>query len=565
MLRVIALLLVLVNVAFAQAPSDPLHQISSDFWGWRAKYRPFSFDDVPRMEHAPGVRDWSGSSIDRHRKELTAFESRLSAMHPDAWPVHEQVDYWLLKSALARTRWELDVFLRWKLDPMFYVEQTVVPLQEILMQAPPFTSEQSEEIVVRAENIPAILQQAKANLLPAASFAQMAISALSDIETRMPRVDRGVSPLLTNDEQRTRFHKAITVGAQALAAYRDWLKASLPTMQPQYIVGEKAYAFYLHNVALLPYSPDELTKMARQDFDRVLTQEALERQRNLGAAALQPAANSDEEIAREKAGEAYIRDYLAKHDLLTVPADMPHWTFKAAPDYVLAFDGFGEQDDFGSASRMTSDGVRWIRPPRKDLSFFEMANATDPRLVTVHEGVPGHFFQLSMARRNPDPIRRQYYDSVSNEGIGFYAERMMLDAGLFDNSPRSRESILRMARLRALRVEVDVKLSTNQFTIEQAAEYLANSVPMDRQAARTDALDYTMAPALGIAYETGKLQIERLLTDARLKQGDKFNLREFQDYLWKNGNVPFALLRWELLGLDDDIKKVKQLQQELPH
>ena len=87
---------------------------------------------------------------------------------------------------------------------------------------------------------------------------------------------------------------------------------------------------------------------------------------------------------------------------------------------------------------------------------------------------------------------------------------------------------------------------------------------MDRQSAIVDAVDYTMAPALGIAYETGKLQIERLLTDARLQQGEKFSVRDFHDYLWKNGNEPLALLRWELLGLDDDIKKIKQLQQELP-
>jgi uncharacterized protein (DUF885 family) len=562
--RITFLLLLLTGAAFAQTPADPLNKISSDFWSWRAKYRPFSFDDVPRMEHAPGTRDWSAAHIASHRKDLADFEKRLSQLTPDKWPVPQQVDYWLVKSALARTRWELDVFPRWKLDPMFYVEQTVVPLQEALMVPPPFSSEQSEEIVVRAENMPAILQQAKENLRPTASFSQMAISALSDIESRLPRVDRGLSPLLVTEDQRARFHRALAADSKALAEYREWLKASLPQMPKQFVVGEKAYAFYLHNVALLPYTPAELTQMARQDFDRVMTQEVLERQRNIGAPVLKVAANTEEEIAREVAGEASIRTFLTQHELLTVPTDMPHWTFKAAPDYVLAFDGFGEQDDFTSASRPNANGVRWIRPPQKQTSFFEMANATDPRLVTVHEGIPGHFFQLSMARRNADPIRRQYYDSTANEGLGFYAERMMLDAGLFDDSPRSRETILRMARLRALRVEVDVKLSTQQFTIDQAAEYLASAVPMDRQAALTDALDYTMAPALGIAYETGKLQVERLLTDARLKQGSGFNLREFDDYLWKNGNVPLVLLRWELLGLDDDLKKVKQLQQELP-
>jgi uncharacterized protein (DUF885 family) len=64
---------------------------------------------------------------------------------------------------------------------------------------------------------------------------------------------------------------------------------------------------------------------------------------------------------------------------------------------------------------------------------------------------------------------------------------------------------------------------------------------------------------LGIAYEIGKLQIERMLADRRLAQGGQFSLREFHDYVWSNGNVPLSLQRWELLGLDDDVKKVDEL------
>ena len=55
-----------------------------------------------------------------------------------------------------------------------------------------------------------------------------------------------------------------------------------------------------------------------------------------------------------------------------------------------------------------------------------------------------------------NPIRRHRYDSVANEGIGFYAEEMMLQAGLFDDNPHTREIIYNFKRLRALRVEVNV-------------------------------------------------------------------------------------------------------------
>jgi uncharacterized protein (DUF885 family) len=229
-----------------------------------------------------------------------------------------------------------------------------------------------------------------------------------------------------------------------------------------------------------------------------------------------------------------------------------------APPYVAAFAGFGELDDFTLPSR-PQDGLRWLLPLSKNPSYFDAAYAKDTRTTGVHEGMPGHFFQLFVAGRNPDPIRRHYYDSGANEGIGFYAEEMMLQTGLYDDSPRSREIIYNFARLRALRVEVDVKLALGELTMSQAADYLARAVPMDKKTAETDAADYVAVPGLGIAYEIGKLQIERMLAERSLQLGDKFNLRQFHDYVWSNGNVPLALQRWELLGLDDDVKKLDQL------
>jgi uncharacterized protein (DUF885 family) len=134
----------------------------------------------------------------------------------------------------------------------------------------------------------------------------------------------------------------------------------------------------------------------------------------------------------------------------------------------------------------------------------------------------------------------------------------MLATGLFDDSPRSREIIYNFMRLRALRVEVDVKLALGQFTIPQAADYLARTVPMDRKTAEGEADAFSSAPGLAIDYEIGKLQIERMLADRRLQLGNRFSLRDFHDYVWTNGNVPLSLQRWELLGLDDDIKKADE-------
>jgi hypothetical protein len=558
-MRPVAIVLIMLSTfSFAQSGADSLNQLASDFWAWRAQYRPFTFDDVPRMEHAGGMRDWSATAIASQRADLSNFERRLKALPAKTWPVAEQVDYRLMGSAMARVRWELDVNPRWQRDPVFYIEQTVVAVQEGLMPPPPFSDERSREIVVRVENIPSILEQAKANLKPVRPCARLAVDSLSDIDARLPRVEAGVAPLWTNDQLRMRLHEAMPKAVTALLEYRRWLNDTLPQMQENSLVGREGYEFFLHRVALLPYTPEQLLAMARQDFERVLAAQAYEHQRNLGVPELKMAANSEEEISRLAHDEAFTRRYLVEHEILTVPPDTPHWTFRVAPPYVAAFAGFGELDDFTLPSR-PQDGLRWLLPLSKNPSYFDAAYAKDTRTTGVHEGMPGHFFQLFVAGRNSDPIRRHYYDSGANEGIGFYAEEMMLQTGLYDDSPRSREIIYNFARLRALRVEVDVKLALGELTMTQEADYLARAVPMDRKTAETDAADYVAVPGLGIAYEIGKLQIERMLAERSLQLGDKFNLRQFHDYVWSNGNVPLSLQRWELLGLDDDVKKLDQL------
>jgi uncharacterized protein (DUF885 family) len=198
-----------------------------------------------------------------------------------------------------------------------------------------------------------------------------------------------------------------------------------------------------------------------------------------------------------------------------------------------------------------------VLPPSPQLGYFWLATAKDPRPEIVHEGVPGHYFQMSLSRRHPDPIRRHYYDSGANEGIGFYAEEMMLQAGLFDDNPRAREIIYNFMRLRALRVEVDVRLALGSFTMAQAADYLAERVPMDKKTAEGEAALFATDPGQAISYQIGKIQILRLLADARLAQGDKFSLRAFHDFVWINGNVPLGLQRWEYLGKDDDLRAIE--------
>jgi uncharacterized protein (DUF885 family) len=124
---------------------------------------------------------------------------------------------------------------------------------------------------------------------------------------------------------------------------------------------------------------------------------------------------------------------------------------------------------------------------------------------------------------------------------------MMLQAGFMDDNPHTRAIIYSFMRLRALRVEVDVKLALGEFTLQQAADYLERTVPMDRKTALSEAAMFSSTPGQAITYQIGKLQIIEMLSDARMKQGAGFSMLDFNDFVWNNGNVPLSLQRWELL------------------
>ncbi len=288
--------------------------------------------------------------------------------------------------------------------------------------------------------------------------------------------------------------------------------------------------------------------MGQQEWNRAVAFEAFEKERNRNVPPLKLASNTDSWIKEAAGKELEIREFLEKHGILTVPNWLQHYTLRPMPEYLRALQGFGETDDFTSPSRLKDNCIRYVESPSGTLSYFWRATAEDPRPITVHEGIPGHYFQLCLSWKHEDPIRRHYYDSGANEGIGFYAEEMMLQAGLFDDSPHTREIIYNFMRLRALRVDVDVKLALGEFTLEQAAKYLEQKVPMDSGTARQEAIAFSTGPGQAITYQIGKLQIMNFLAEARMQQGEKFSLRAFHDFVWKNGNVPIALQRWEYLG-----------------
>ncbi|HMF81169.1 MAG TPA: hypothetical protein VK562_07180, partial [Candidatus Acidoferrum sp.] len=229
-MKVRVALFALIAICVANiAAAESLEKLADDFWTWRAKYAPFTGDDVNRLERPGGIRDWSRASIGQRRNDLKQFETRWKNIDLSSWPVSQQVDYKLIGSALSRVRWELDVNPRWKRDPNFYIAQTLTALVEALTVPAPYDEARSHEIVTRIENIPSILQQGAQNLeRPPVPFATVAINNLDGIREGLRKMTSSLVASTTLNPDK--LNSACERAADALEKFQQQLKEKLPKL-----------------------------------------------------------------------------------------------------------------------------------------------------------------------------------------------------------------------------------------------------------------------------------------------------------------------------------------------
>jgi hypothetical protein len=536
-----------------------LEKLADEFWLWRLATLPDCRDDLPRVERPPGwLPDWSAGAIADRRRTLAGLTRRHRDLDLSDEPVSVQVDGRLLGAALAKVHWELELVRGWQRNPGFYLDQSLVPVYLLLLPPPPFDERRASEIVERLRHVPVVLEQARENLAghAAAPFVRSTLRLLSEVDGSLETAMAALGPNLPA-RQAAALPEATAVASAALAGFRDWLTEGLPRWGDVDPIGPDALAYFLHRVALLPYSTERLRGLGRQEYDRAVATETILRRRHRDAAAPALPQNVAAQVARQAADEYCVRGFYVYRGLLSQPDTLRHYKFTAIPGYLEPLAWLGVTDDLTSPSRVDEDARRYVSAPGEGMPYFEAAAAIDPRTTIVHEGV--HAQQLALSWRHENAVRRHFYDSIPGEGIAFYNEELMLLAGLFDDAPASAVFVANAMRLRALRLEIDIALALGELSIEEATDRLADSVPMDRPTAWEEAVSFAGLPGQALSYQTGKLQIMDLLAAASHEQGEAFDLQAFHDRLWREGNVPLSLQRWELLGLRDHLDEADRL------
>ncbi|MGB5754219.1 MAG: DUF885 family protein, partial [Thermoanaerobaculia bacterium] len=163
---------------------------------------------------------------------------------------------------------------------------------------------------------------------------------------------------------------------------------------------------------------------------------------------------------------------------------------------------------------------------------------------------------------HPSPIRRvpllyNIWDSRA-EGLATGWEEMMASAGLFDDSPRSRELVYIMVAQRAARAIAGLRVQSNEWSVDEAVVFAAEQTPRgwfraDGNLVLFEQQLYLQQPGYGTSYLTGKALIEDLLAERALQLEDEFVLKEVMEEFFATGVIPVSLIRWQMTGLRDPI------------
>jgi uncharacterized protein (DUF885 family) len=167
--------------------------------------------------------------------------------------------------------------------------------------------------------------------------------------------------------------------------------------------------------------------------------------------------------------------------------------------------------------------------------------------AVVHEGYPGHHFQLSLANHHPSLIRRLFYTPVFGEGWALYCEQMAVEQGLYPDDGFPDLRWLGGVKFRAARVVVDAKLHTGKMTYDQAWRYFDTLFGPDTAWAKGEVRRYCLDPGQPMSYLVGKTQILALREAYKQKMRRHFSVKDFHDRLLAEGSIPLSLIRRKLL------------------
>ncbi len=514
------------------------------------------FADWRAFNH-PAIRngrpDYSATAMAARAAQLPAFRRRLAAIDRHGWTASQLGDFRLVEAEMNGLDFFHRVLRPWARDPGFYqtifAEMSDVPAHEGPSAEPnidlhnfayPLSPADDRRLTELLGAVPAMLADARVNLAGSKAHDLWAYGDRAFREQAEVLAGLEAGTLMMNDLAGKRratldgaspaLRKAVRDARLATEQFADWIKAEAPRRIGPSGVGKANYNWYLSHVLLSPYDFDAQQILLQRELDRSLASLRLEEVRNRNIPPIT-------EISDPAAYRAMAEQRTAKiYNLLTDAgfiADRP-W-YRAA----LA----AQLGDY---------------TPPEQRNFFTHITALDPLPLSSHQT---HWIELARLRHDPhpSPIRQQppLFNIFADRSEGFATamEELVMQAGLYDDSPHGRELVWVMLANRAARGLASLRVQANEIGLDEAGRFHAAWTPRGWSDASSrlvgfEQLLYLRQPGYGPSYIIGKIQLDHLIALASHRadvEHRPFVARDTFAAILDSGIVPPALIEAEMV------------------
>jgi hypothetical protein len=356
------------------------------------------------------------------------------------------------------------------------------------------------------------------------------------------------------------FVKARDAALAAMDQTKKYIDEHAASWPENYAIGRAAYDAMLRDEELLPFNSDDIERMARDELahgwavQSWMEELAGERGTPIGpesGGGLAPGGTALIDYYRARI--AQLRGFVSEHHVVDVPEWLGEIAIIETPKFLQPVSPGASMNPPLLFSKGTA-GFYFITPP---TSLAEAAKNLDAnqdfdrdRILSTaaHEAMPGHFLQLSIARRHPDFVRKIQGSSEFIEGWAFYGEELFVQLGLYREDLDGRYYTAQWERVRGARAIVDPELASGAWSVDQAVRFFAHETGFSPEQAKAAIAGIALSPGQMIAYTAGRAEIEALLAEYRAKAGAGASLREFHDRLLCYGSTPLSVMGPELIA-----------------
>ena len=493
-----------------------------------------------------GVPDYSKKTFDFRFIQYKKLRSRLESFSIDLWPVHDQVDWYLLWAEMNGYLFNYKILKPWERDPAFYKSiwtyKSDVPAHEgptphftveLWQYDFPLNKKDRMKLLSSLELIPKFNKQAKINLT--GNARDLWTAGIRDIEKQTQILEELIlKPGVAKDKK---LVMQIKNAKDSTDDFVKWLKKEAFKKNGPSGIGKENYTWYQQNVHLVPMTWEDEVFLLKRELARAWSSLKLEEHRNRKLPELKSADSpfSYKKLAENAAKE--LIDFLDQNQIVTVK------------EYFLK----SLQPHLGE----------YI--PAEKRNFFWTTAHLDPKPLFSHFY---HWFELERMEVEPhtNPIREKallynIFDS-RNEGLATAVEEFFMHAGLYEKNPRAREIVYILIAQRAARGLGSLYAHANIMSMEEAGKIHSEYTPRGWMKTEKELLLfeqhlYLRQPGYGTSYITGKYLIEEMMMENAKSDESNFTIKKFFDSINRIGNIPVSLGIWEMTGNSNQLESIK--------